>query len=373
MSEKLNLLDLDRDAMVDYFQEIGEKPFRAPQVVKWIHQFGVDDFDQMTNLSKALRAKLKLTTEIKGPEIITEQLSDDGTIKWALKMGDNQAIETVFIPDGERGTLCVSSQVGCVLDCSFCSTAQQGFNRNLSTAEIIGQVWFAVRRLGSLRTTGQRSVTNVVMMGMGEPLLNFDAVTSAMDLMLDDFAYGLSKRRVTLSTSGVVPGLEKLAERSDVALALSLHAPNNELRNELVPLNKKYPIEVLLPVVKHYLDSSKASKKVTIEYVMLKGVNDTPEHARELASLLKDMPCKINLIPFNPFPQTRYKTSSQKAIDIFGEILIKKGFIVVTRRTRGDDIDAACGQLVGEVNDRTRRQQRNAERLNQIEVKQLSD
>ncbi|WP_444995006.1 23S rRNA (adenine(2503)-C(2))-methyltransferase RlmN [Aliikangiella sp. IMCC44359] len=369
MSDKLNLLDLNRDEMVRFFEDIEEKPFRAPQVVKWIHQFGVDNFDEMTNISKSLRAKLKLTTEIKGPEIITEQISDDGTIKWALRLEDGQAIETVLIPDGERGTLCISSQVGCLLDCSFCSTAQQGFNRNLSVAEIIGQVWFAVRRLGSIRTTGNRSVTNVVLMGMGEPLLNFDNVVKALDLMLDDFAYGLSKRRVTLSTSGVVPGLEKLADRSDVALALSLHATNNQLRNELVPLNKKYPIEKLFPAVKHYLDSSKASKKVTIEYVMLKGVNDTPAQARELARLLKDMPCKINLIPFNPFPKTRYETSTQKDIDKFGDILMKKGFVVVTRRTRGDDIDAACGQLVGKVADRTKRQERRQRKIDVVELK----
>lgn len=368
MSEKINLLDLTRDGMVEFFESIGEKPFRAPQVVKWIHQFGTDSFDEMTNISKALRAKLQLTTEIKGPEIITEQLSDDGTIKWALKIADGQAIETVFIPDGERGTLCVSSQVGCALDCSFCSTAQQGFNRNLSVAEIIGQVWFATRRLGNIKTTGQRKVTNVVMMGMGEPLLNFDNVTQAMDLMLDDFAYGLSKRRVTLSTSGVVPGLEKLIGRSDIALALSLHATNNELRNELVPINRKYPIEVLLPAVKRYIESTKANKKVTIEYVMLKGVNDKPEHARELARLLKDLPSKINLIPFNPFPQTRYETSNQKDIDKFGEIMFKKGFVVVTRRTRGDDIDAACGQLVGEVADRTKRQERRQKKINVVQL-----
>jgi 23S rRNA (adenine2503-C2)-methyltransferase len=369
MSEKINLLNLTRDDMVQFFNDIEEKPFRAPQVVKWIHQFGMDDFDQMTNISKSLRAKLQELTEIKGPEIITEQISNDGTIKWALKMEDGQAIETVLIPDGERGTLCISSQVGCLLDCSFCSTAQQGFNRNLSTAEIIGQVWFAIRRLGSLRTTGQRKVTNVVLMGMGEPLLNFDNVAKALDLMLDDFAYGLSKRRVTLSTSGVVPGLEKMIGNVDVALALSLHAGNNELRNELVPLNKKYPIEVLLPVVKAYLDDCKASKKVTIEYVMLKGVNDTPAHARELARCLKDLPSKVNLIPFNPFPKTRYETSSQRDIDKFGDILMKKGFVVVTRRTRGEDIDAACGQLVGEVNDRTKRQER---RQKKIDVVQLS-
>lgn len=368
MSTKLNLLDLTRDQMVNFFKDIEEKPFRAPQVIKWIHQFGMDDFDQMTNISKSLRAKLKEATEIKGPEIITEQISSDGTIKWALKTADGQAIETVYIPDGDRGTLCISSQVGCLLDCSFCSTAQQGFNRNLSTAEIIGQVWFATRRLGSLKTTGNRSVTNVVLMGMGEPLLNFDNVVNALDLMLDDFAYGLSKRRVTISTSGVVPGLEKLIDHIDVALALSLHAPNNELRSQLVPLNRKYPIEILFPAVKNYIKASKANKKVTIEYVLLKGVNDSPAHARELAKCLKDLPSKVNLIPFNPFPGTRYASPSQRDIDLFGEILIKKGFVVVTRRTRGDDIDAACGQLVGQVSDRTKRQQR---RQKEIEVSQL--
>jgi len=368
MSEKLNLLDLTRDEMVKFFEDIGEKPFRAPQVIKWIHQFGVDNFDEMSNISKSLRAKLQETCEIRGPEIITEQISDDGTIKWALKTQDGQAVETVFIPDGERGTLCVSSQVGCVVDCAFCSTAQQGFNRDMPVAEIIGQVWFATRRLGSIKTTGERKVTNVVMMGMGEPLLNFDNVVGAMELMMDDLAYGLSKRRVTLSTSGVIPGIEKLHGRIDVALALSLHAANNELRSQLVPLNRKYPIEKLLPAVKNYISDSKASKKVTIEYVMLKGVNDTPAHARELARLLKDLPSKINLIPFNPFPRTRFETSTQADIDKFADILLQKGFVVVTRRTRGDDIDAACGQLVGKVADRTKRQQR---RLKNIDVVQL--
>ena len=369
---KLNLLDLTRDEMVEFFKEIDEKPFRAPQVFKWLHQFVADDFDQMTNISKSLKVKLKELCEIKGPEIITEQLSNDGTIKWALKTQDGQAIETVFIPDGERGTLCISSQVGCLLNCSFCSTAQQGFNRNLSTAEIVGQVWLAARRIGALRTTGKRRISNVVFMGMGEPLLNFDAVVDSCNILLDDFGYGLSKRRVTISTSGVVPGLDKLIDKADVALALSLHAPNNKLRDELVPVNKKYPIEVLLPSVKRYLDDSSASKKVTIEYVMLQGVNDTPAHAREMTRVLKDIPCKINLIPFNPFPKTRYLTSHQSDISKFAEILVKKGFVVVTRRTRGDDIDAACGQLVGEVNDRTRREERNKQKEDRIAVKNLN-
>ncbi len=372
MSEQLNLLDLTRDEMVEFFKEIDEKPFRAPQVFKWLHQFVADDFDQMTNISKDLKAKLKKICVIEGPEIIEEQQSEDGTVKWALRTKDGQAIETVFIPDGERGTLCISSQVGCALDCSFCSTAQQGFNRNLTTAEIVGQVWLAARRLGALRTTGKRRVSNVVFMGMGEPLQNYTPVVNACDILLDDFGYGLSKRRVTISTSGVVPGLNKLIESADVALALSLHAPNNELRDQLVPINKKYPIEVLLPSVKQYLEDSNASKKVTIEYVMLKGVNDTAAHARELARLLKDLPCKINLIPFNPFPKTRYQTSTQKDIDKFGEILIKQGYVVVTRRTRGDDIDAACGQLVGEVLDRTRRQQRMQRKQGNIDIKTVS-
>jgi 23S rRNA (adenine2503-C2)-methyltransferase len=341
-----------------FFNDIGEKPFRAPQVFKWIHQFLVDDFDQMSNISKILKEKLKLICEIKGLSVITEQLSNDGTIKWALKTHDGQAIETVFIPDGERGTLCISSQVGCVLNCSFCSTAQQGFNRNLSTSEIIGQVWLASHQLGASRTTGIRRITNVVFMGMGEPLLNLDPVIETCQILLDDFAYGLSKRRVTISTSGVVPRLEKLAKRMDVALALSLHAPTNELRNQLVPINKKYPLPVLLQSVMHYLNASSASKKVTIEYVMLKGINDTPEHAKKLAQLLRSIPCKINLIPFNPFPKTNYRVSTRSVIAEFATILIKKGFIVMTRRTRGSDIDAACGQLVGEVTDRTQREAR---------------
>ncbi len=357
-NEKVNLLNLNRDGMTQFFVDMGEKPFRATQVMKWIHHMGVDDFDEMTNLSKALRAKLKETCYIQGPEAVAEQLSDDGTIKWALSLNGGQAIEVVFIPEKSRGTLCVSSQVGCALECSFCSTAQQGFNRNLSVAEIIGQVWYAVKRLGSQKLTGERRVSNVVMMGMGEPLLNFDNTVKAMDIMMDDLGYGLSKRRVTISTSGVVPALDRLADEIDVALALSLHAPNNELRDELVPINQKYPIEVLMPSVLRYLERSKASEKVTVEYVMIKDVNDTPEHAFELAKLLKDVPSKVNLIPFNPFPQTHYETSTPGAIDRFTKILCDKGFTVITRRTRGDDIDAACGQLVGKVNDKTKRKLR---------------
>ncbi|WP_144393816.1 23S rRNA (adenine(2503)-C(2))-methyltransferase RlmN [Pleionea sediminis] len=365
-NEKVNLLNLNRDGMTQFFVEMGEKPFRATQVMKWIHHMGVDDFDEMTNLSKALRAKLKEEAYVQGPEAIAEQISDDGTIKWALSLNGGQAIETVFIPEKGRGTLCVSSQIGCALECSFCSTAQQGFNRNLSVAEIIGQVWYAVKKLGSQKLTGERRVSNVVMMGMGEPLLNFDASVKAMDIMMDDLGYGLSKRRVTVSTSGVVPALDKLADHIDVALALSLHAPNNPLRDELVPLNKKYPIEVLMPSVKRYLERSKASEKVTIEYVMIKDVNDSPEHARELSKLLKDVPSKVNLIPFNPFPQTQYETSSQRTIDRFTQILCDNKFTVITRRTRGDDIDAACGQLVGKVNDKTKRKLRKEIPVQQI-------
>jgi 23S rRNA (adenine2503-C2)-methyltransferase len=360
---KTNLLGLDAQGLADYFVSIGEKPFRATQILKWIHQFGVDDFDAMSNISKALRDRLKDIAEIRGPEIVTEQLSADGTIKWALRLDGGQMVETVFIPEKERGTLCVSSQVGCALDCAFCSTAQQGFNRNLSVQEIIGQVWLAIRRLGAVQITGERKVTNVVMMGMGEPLLNFDNVVAALRLMLDDNAYGLSKRRVTLSTSGVVPGLLKLADEVDVALALSLHAGNNALRDELVPINRKYPLEVLLPAVTQYLDRSLASRRVTIEYVMLKGVNDSDAQARELIRLLKHIPSKINLIPFNPFPKTRFECSDDERIERFGELLQQAGFTVITRRTRGDDIDAACGQLVGKVLDRTRRTQRKAGQL----------
>ncbi|MCO7224771.1 23S rRNA (adenine(2503)-C(2))-methyltransferase RlmN [Pleionea sp. CnH1-48] len=365
-NEKVNLLNLNREGLTQFFAEIGEKSFRATQVLKWIHQFGVDDFDEMTNLSKALRTKLKETAVVQGPDVVSEQISEDGTIKWALSLNGGQAIEAVFIPENSRGTLCISSQVGCALDCSFCSTAQQGFNRNLSVAEIIGQLWFAVKKLGNQQMTGERRVSNVVMMGMGEPLLNFDNVCNALDMMLDDCAYGLSKRRVTISTSGVVPALKRLSERLDVALALSLHAADDDLRDILVPINKKYPLDVLLPAVKDYLEHSNASSMVTIEYVMLKGVNDTPEHAFALAKLLKDIPSKVNLIPFNPFPDTQYETSTDKVIDEFTRILTNKGYIVITRRTRGDDIDAACGQLVGKVNDKTKRKERRTIPVQQI-------
>jgi len=356
--EKINLLNLSLSGLKDFFAELGEKPFRATQVLKWLHQYGVDDFDAMTNVSKSLREKLNQIAVIKSPEVVTQQVSDDGTVKWVLKLDGGQAIETVFIPEKNRGTLCVSSQVGCVVDCSFCSTGGQGFNRNLLLSEIIGQVWHAMRYFGSAKVTGNRTISNVVFMGMGEPLLNFDPVVDAMNLLMDDNAYGLSKRRVTLSTSGIVPALDKLLEVTDVALALSLHAPNDPLRDKLVPVNKKYPISQLLSSVKRYLASSMAARKVTVEYVMIDGVNDSAEHARELVNILKNIPNKINLIPFNPFPENNYKTSSQRALKAFEQILVSNGMIVTTRKTRGDDIDAACGQLVGKVNDRTRRMER---------------
>jgi 23S rRNA (adenine2503-C2)-methyltransferase len=357
MSQKTNLLNFNHQQMRSFFSELGEKPYRAQQIIQWIHQFGFHDFSQMSNLGKALREKLSELAEIRLPEIVTCQKSSDGTHKWLLKLDCGNCIETVFIPEANRGTLCVSSQVGCALNCSFCSTAKQGFNRNLSTAEIIGQVWLAVRELSQQDGAHDKKITNVVMMGMGEPLLNFDNVVAAMDLMMDDFAYGLSKRRVTLSTSGVLPELERLREESPVALAVSLHAPNDELRNELVPINKKYPLAQLMALCKRYFENE-PKRKVTFEYVMLKGVNDKPEHAEQLIKLLRDVPAKVNLIPFNPFPLTQYQRSSQQAIDAFREKLIAKGINTITRKTRGDDIDAACGQLAGEVKDRTSRSQR---------------
>lgn len=351
--EKVNLLNFDRQGLEAYFTEIGEKPFRAAQVLKWIYQFGVDDFNEMSNLSKSLREKLNQQAEIKLPQIVTEQISDDGTIKWLLRLDSGNSIETVFIPENDRGTLCISSQVGCALECSFCSTAQQGFNRNLTAAEIISQVVIANRALKCI-PRNERVISNIVLMGMGEPLLNFDNVVTAMNIMLEDNAYGLSKRRVTLSTSGVVPALDRLKEVSEVSLALSLHAPNDELRNELVPINKKYPIKELLAACKRYI-SGETKRKVTVEYVLLDGVNDKPQHARELIKLLKDLPCKINLIPFNPFPNSGYKTSSAEAIERFRNIIVKGGLLTTTRKTRGEDIDAACGQLAGKVLDKTKR------------------
>jgi len=354
-AKKINLMDLTRQQMREFFKELGEKQFRADQLVKWIYHFGEDNFDNMTNINKKLREKLKAVAEIKAPEVAVEQRSADGTIKWAMQVGEQQ-VETVYIPEADRATLCVSSQVGCALACTFCSTAQQGFNRNLTVSEIIGQVWRASKIIGNFGVTGIRPITNVVMMGMGEPLLNVANVVPAMEIMLDDFAYGLSKRRVTLSTSGVVPALDNLSKMIDVALAISLHAPNDELRDEIVPINKKYNIKMLIDSVNRYLSVSNANHgKVTIEYVMLDHVNDGLEHAHQLAEVLKNTPCKINLIPWNPFPEAPYAKSSNTRIDRFQKTLMEYGFTVIIRKTRGDDIDAACGQLAGDVIDRTKR------------------
>ena len=350
-----NLLDLDRAGLVDFFTTRGEKAFRATQVMKWVYGQGITDFEQMTNISKGLRADLQAAATLAMPTVVSDNLSDDGSRKWLLQMADGNCIETVFIPEAERGTLCVSSQVGCMLNCSFCSTATQGFNRNLSTGEIIAQLWIAARDLGQT-SDGERRISNVVMMGMGEPLLNYDNVVRAMGIMLDDYGYGLSKRRITLSTAGVVPMLKQLREDCDVSLAVSLHAADDLLRNQLVPLNKKYPIRELLDACKEYVGEGR--RRVTFEYVMLAGINDSDAHARQLVRCLEGVPAKVNLIPFNPFPETQYQRSSNNRIQRFFEILNGAGVVTITRKTRGDDIDAACGQLAGEFRDRTRRRER---------------
>ena len=356
---KVNLLGLSRQQLEDFFTDLGEKRFRAQQVMKWIHHQGVIDFAAMSNLGKGLREKLEALATITPPEIADQQDSADGTRKWAIRVAGGALVEAVLIPEAGRATLCVSSQVGCSLDCKFCSTGKQGFQRDLTAAEIIGQVWLAINSYSGWQSGKGRIVTNVVMMGMGEPLLNFDNVVSAMSLMTDDLAYGLSKRKVTLSTSGVVPALDRLAEFSDVSLAVSLHAPNDEIRNKIVPINRRYPIQQLLQSAKSYIDAQSDRKRVvTIEYTLLAGVNDQPEHARELSTLLKDFPCKINLIPFNHFPNSGFDRPSGNAVSRFWQVLVDAGFIVTVRSTRGDDIDAACGQLVGEVVDRTRRSER---------------
>ncbi|MEK7815370.1 MAG: 23S rRNA (adenine(2503)-C(2))-methyltransferase RlmN [Pseudomonadota bacterium] len=355
-AEKTNLLNLDHAGLEAFLAGIGEKPFRARQVRQWIHQHDVDDFDAMTNLSKELRARLKEQAEIRALAIAADQLAADGTRKWRLQVDGSNAIETVFIPEADRGTLCISSQAGCTLNCGFCATGHQGFNRNLSAGEIIAQLWLANRLLGP-GTGERRRITNVVLMGMGEPLLNFDNVVAAIRLMLDDLAYGLSRRRVTLSTAGVVPLIDRLREECPVSLAVSLHAPNDTLRDELMPINRKYPIRELLDACRRYVaDSTRA--RVTFEYVMLDGVNDSLAQARELVKLLADVPAKVNLIPFNPFPDTRFVRSSQEAIDRFRDVLMNANLTTITRKTRGDDIDAACGQLAGRVLDRTRRSRR---------------
>jgi 23S rRNA (adenine2503-C2)-methyltransferase len=350
--EKTNLLDFPLPALTGWFAAHGEKPFRARQVFHWIHQRGVDDFDAMTDLAKALREKLKEIAVVRAPAILSEHRSQDGTVKWLFDVGIGNGIETVFIPEEERGTLCVSSQVGCALDCKFCSTGRQGFNRDLTVAEIIGQVWVAVRRLRTAECA--RPITNVVMMGMGEPLNNFAPVVDAMSIMLDDHAYGLSRRRVTLSTSGVVPNIRKLKDALPVALAVSLHAPNDELRSRIMPINQAYPIRELLDACRDYLEVAPRDF-ITFEYVMLEGVNDAPEHARELVKVLADVPSKVNLIPFNPFPDSGFGRTDATRTRRFQQILLDAGFVATVRKTRGDDIDAACGQLAGQVVNRMKR------------------
>jgi len=365
-ARKQNLLDLDRAGLERFFEDtLGEKRYRAHQVMKWIHHRYVTDFEQMTDLGKALRVKLQQHAEVIVPNIVFDKPSTDGTHKWLLSMGADgkNAIETVYIPDRTRGTLCVSSQVGCALNCQFCSTATQGFNRNLSTAEIIGQVWVAARHLGNVPAQIRR-LTNVVMMGMGEPLANFDNVVRAMSVMRDDLGYGLASKRVTLSTAGMVPMIDRLSSESDVSLAVSLHAADDALRSELVPLNRKYPIEQLMAACARYLQASPRRDSITFEYTLMKGVNDQPEHARALARLMRQFgnqmqsreAGKVNLIPFNPFPGTRYQRSEEGDIRAFQKILLDQQVLTMVRRTRGDDIDAACGQLKGQVMDRTRRQ-----------------
>lgn len=348
-NDRTNLLGFDRQGLEAFFVGLGEKPFRATQLLKWLYQEDMSDFEQMTNLSKSLRAYLLEHCCITAPEIVVEQQASDGTRKWALQMSCGNRVETVFIPEENRGTLCISSQVGCALACSFCSTAQQGFNRNLSVAEIIGQLYVAQRQLGQ-----EQRITNVVLMGMGEPLLNFENVVTAVRLMMDDFAYGLSKRRVTISTSGVVPAMYRLAEECDVSLAVSLHAARDELRDQLVPINQKYPLSELLAACNRYVQTA-PRRFITFEYVMLEGVNDTVADAQALLKLLADTPSKMNLIPFNPFPNSQYQCSSKTAIERFRSILHNAGMVTTVRKTRGDDIDAACGQLVGKVKDKSRR------------------
>ncbi|QOJ23139.1 MAG: 23S rRNA (adenine(2503)-C(2))-methyltransferase RlmN [Gammaproteobacteria bacterium] len=354
----INLLNYDGKGLADFCTEIGEKPFRAKQLLHWIHQSGVADFAAMSDLAKSLREKLAAMAVIELPQITYDSVAADGTRKWLLSVGSGNGIETVFIPEANRGTLCVSSQVGCALACTFCSTGKQGFNRNLTVAEIIGQLWIANKMIG-LEVSDKvpqtnRAVTNVVMMGMGEPLANFDNVVTALDIMLDDHAYGLSRRRVTVSTSGLVPAIDRLRERCPVALAISLHAPNDTLRDQLVPINKKYPIKELLAACQRYLPSAPRDF-ITFEYVMLDGVNDSAAHARELIKLVQDVPCKFNLIPFNSFPGSGFKRSSAEAVRVFRDLLMQAGFVTTVRKTRGDDIAAACGQLAGQVKDKTRR------------------
>ena len=349
----MNLLDLDLPGLAAWFAAIGEKPFRARQVMRWLHHFGAEDFGQMTDLAKPLRERLGTLAEIRPPRLVAEQAAADGTRKFLLEVGPGNQVETVFIPESGRGTLCVSTQVGCALECRFCATGRQGFNRNLTVAEIIGQLWWANKALGR-DPKGERIISNVVLMGMGEPLLNFDNVVTALSIMLDDHAYGLSRRRVTVSTSGIVPAMDRLRQRMPVALAVSLHAPDDALRDELVPINRKYPLSELMAACRRYVEDAPRDF-ITFEYVMLDGVNDQPEHARALIALTREVPCKFNLIPFNPFPDSGFRCSPPERVRAFANILQGAGLITTTRKTRGADIDAACGQLAGRVQDRTRR------------------
>jgi 23S rRNA (adenine2503-C2)-methyltransferase len=374
-SRLTNLFGLDRAELRAAFEAMGEKPYRADQVMQWIYRRGRDSFDEMSNISKDLRQRLAAHFEIRTPELVTEQTSQDGTRKWVLRLTEGQAIETVYIPEEGRATLCISSQVGCAMDCSFCSTAQQGLNRNMTTAEIVAQVWFAARTLGGPPREprgsrpppqNERVISNIVFMGMGEPLANYNAVLPAIRILLDDFGFGLSKRRVTVSTSGLVPFIDRLREDVDTALAVSLHAPDDALRNELVPINRKYPIAELMDACRRYTAGKDRKTHIVYEYVMLDGINDRPEHARALAKLLGGMAAKVNLIPFNPFPQTQYRRSPPEVIQAFAKILRDKHILTTTRKTRGDDIDAACGQLVGKV------QSRQKNRLGGIPVRTVS-
>ena len=361
--EAINLLGLSRKSLEDFFVSIGEKPFRAVQVMKWIHQRGISDFSEKTDLSKELRKKLVSHCVVNAPEVIYEKTSKDGTRKWVISVGDKDLIEMVLIPEKNRATLCVSSQVGCAVDCSFCATGKQGFSRNLNLDEIIGQVWVAANSFGVPRSPDSRPITNVVMMGMGEPLLNFGPVVDAMNLMMDDNAYGLSKRKVTLSTSGIVPKIDDLGKVTDVALTISLHAPNDELRNQLVPINKKYPIKELIDAVKRYVEGCSDKRVTTIEYILIEDVNDSLDLAEDLCELLRHLPCKINLIPFNSFSESEYKTPSGNRVKRFQRFLQDKGYVTTIRSTRGDDIMAACGQLVGQVSDKTRKKERAENKL----------
>ena len=361
--ESVNLLGLNQKNLEEFFVSIEERPFRAVQVMKWIHQRGISDFSQMTDLSKELREKLENNCVVKAPEVIYEKTSEDGTRKWVISVGNKDLIEMVLIPEKNRATLCVSSQVGCAVDCSFCATGKQGFSRNLNLDEIIGQVWVAANSFGVPRSPNDRPITNVVMMGMGEPLLNFDPVVDAMNLMMDDNAYGLSKRKVTLSTSGIVPKIDDLGKVTDVALTISLHAPNDELRNKLVPINKKYPIKDLIDSVKRYVEGCSDKRVTTIEYILIEDINDSLELADELCELLTQIDCKINLIPFNPFSESKYKRPSGNRVKRFQKHLQDNGYVTTIRSTRGDDIMAACGQLIGQVNDKTRKKERAENKL----------